>query len=532
MMKKPIILTAAGLLLSSHLALADDLENLLSDASEPVAKTATVAAKPASALALAIRQHLQKTNSEQNVLLRYIEAKDWGKAVLQYAAAFEGTSFQKSANGVALLGYLQFQAGLPVTGTETLFRVSDPKAIDSEIQKEWKEILPSGHFAWDLAQINWTPGWSSVFGAAPGFHLMAREVDSVKNAARLKKLAEAVPADSQAQKEIDWQLLLAYSVDDQTAEAGKILARLMKSAQAPVSQDLMQLTAGRLLYQNGNFDTAVKLYEKVPKGSEYWTEAQEEMAWSYVRKGEPQNALAISQSLINPALAYQVGPESFFVHSLSQLKICDYSGALKSMDQFSKQFKTRTLALNQVAKESNSKEAEAAIETLKKPDAGLKDLGSVSQRLPRLITKDSKLRLLAQAQTHLESEAKAADVLYAQSLAQTGLQSSFDHLKKQTSMRAQQAKSASVQRIQELAQDEVQETRDILRKMHIIEAEVIQQASLADRIAKNATETAEKKGSTGSKSADTLRFPLENEMWFDEISNYKVDVKKACHAKR
>ncbi len=33
-----------------------------------------------------------------------------------------------------------------------------------------------------------------------------------------------------------------------------------------------------------------------------------------------------------------------------------------------------------------------------------------------------------------------------------------------------------------------------------------------------------KKGSTGEQSKDVLRFPASEEVWFDEISNFKVDV--------
>ncbi len=530
MMKKHALSASLILALSASGALAQDLESLLGDASDKPVKGAEM---KTTQLAQTVRQLLVKPTSEQNIFIRHLEAKAWNKAVLQYSQAFEGSKFQSSANGKALLGLIQFQAGLPVTGVETLFTVTDPKNLDGEIMKNWKDLLPPGHFAWDLAQILWTPGWSTVFGAAPGFHLMSREIDTVKSTNQLKEMASNVPADSAAQAEIDWQLLLAYSQNDETAEAGKILARLMKSSNAPVSSDLMQLTAGRLLFQNGYFDTAIKVYEKVSKKSEYWTEAQEEIAWAYIRKGEPQNAMAVTKSLVSPAMVSLAGPESYFVHSLSQLKVCDYTGVAQSLGDFSTRFKSRTVALEALAKEGKSPEASKALELMKAKKGQIEDLGPASQKLPRFVMKDETLYRLAQADKHLQAEAKAADQLYAQSLAETGLQGAFDTLKKNTSMRAQKAQSAAVQRIQALASDEVLETKEILRKMHIIEAEVIQQAALADRIAKNSVAGSEKVGTTGAKAEDTLKFPVNsNEIWFDEISNFKVDIKKACHAKR
>jgi hypothetical protein len=79
---------------------------------------------------------------------------------------------------------------------------------------------------------------------------------------------------------------------------------------------------------------------------------------------------------------------------------------------------------------------------------------------------------------------------------------------------------------------EVVETKDILKKMHIIEAEILQQAIVADKIAKNAAAVDDKLGSTGSKASEVVKFPVESEFWFDEISSYKIDVKKPCVAKR
>ena len=536
MIQKSAIL-ALGLCLAFQ-ARANDLESLLTDAAEPEVPTATTTAKKETAtrqvtpLSLALYEVLGKRTSEQNIVLRMIESGKWNQALIQFSQAFEGTEFQRSANGRALYGLLQFRSGLPITGAETLFTVLDAKEIHTEIRNEWKQSLTLNHFAWDVAQIKWAPSWTTVFGPTPGIQLLGRELEAAANITKLKALSDEAPEDSVAKGEIDWQLLLAYSMNDQADQAGKILARLMKSKNPPVSQELMQITAARLLFQNGYFDSSIKLYEKVTPKSDYWPEAQEEIAWAYIRKGEPQNAMAITQSLVKPALGAQVSPESYFVHSLSQLKVCNYSGVATSLDLFSKNFKKRTVDLNELASNSEAPATQKAIQLLMQKKAQVTDLGALGTKLPRLITKDEPLMQFAQAEKYLEAEAKAAEVLYAQSLAQTGLQATFENLKQTTSNRAHRAKSAAVQRVQELAREEVSETKEILKKMHIIEAEVIQQTVIADKLAKNATAVPDKNGTTGAKGDDVLRFPADNEVWFDEISHYKVDVKKSCHAKR
>ena len=57
-----------------------------------------------------------------------------------------------------------------------------------------------------------------------------------------------------------------------------IFSRLQRT-DSFISPDLVQLTASRILFQNAYYETAIKQYEKIPKTSEYWAQAQEEIAW-------------------------------------------------------------------------------------------------------------------------------------------------------------------------------------------------------------------------------------------------------------
>ncbi|MGZ3795648.1 MAG: tetratricopeptide repeat protein [Pseudobdellovibrionaceae bacterium] len=514
---------------------AGDLENILDEAvKSPKLVQATGESVKTTPLAQAMQKVLGTPTSEQNVFLRYIEAADWGKAVLQFTSAFEGTDFQKSANGRALLGYVQFQAGLPVTGLQTLFQALKPQEMNITLREEWQKLAPADHFAWDLAQVQWQKDWEVVFGEAVQLRVKTMEaLASPNNLEQLKKLSSQAFAKSKEKTQIDWQLVIAYSLQDETDRAAKLLVSLMKAPETSVSKDLMQITAARLLFQGGYFDTSLKYYEKISKTSEYWTEAQEEMAWAYIRKGEANNALAVTQSLVASEMNFQVSPEAFFVRALSQLKICDYSGVMASLQAFPKRFKERTKALESLASSSSRPELDAGIALLKIKKIKMQELGKSAQVLPRRFSHDEKLFQLAQAQKHLEEESQTAEKLYAKSLALTGLQGSFEKLKQNTLQRSQMAKTAASARVNELAKEEVLETKEILHKLHIVEAEVIQQASLADKIAKNAFGNEEKKGSTGYKGrAEALRFPAEEEVWFDELSNYRVDVKKACTVKK
>jgi hypothetical protein len=534
-MKRHYLALVGLLLFLIPAARAGDLESILDEGSEVKSVgQASSAAAQMTPLAKAMKKVIGTPSSEQNIFLRYIEVADWEKATLQFSNAFEGTEFQKSPNGRALLGYVQFRAGLPVTGVQTLFLGSNPKEINTNLREEWQKVAPADHFVWSLAQIQRENAWEIVFGESLEFRLKTlAALKAMDNLEQLQKLSSLVPEGSKEKAQIDWQLVIAYALNDQSDQAAKLLATLMKTSFAPVSKDLLQITAARLLFQNGYFDSSIKYYEKVSKASEYWMEAQEELAWAYIRKGEPNNAMAVSQTLVSSGLNFQVSPEAFFVRALSQLKVCDYTGVTDTLQDFPKRFKKRTQELEAMSSEPATQDVDKALAVLKTKKIQVQDLGKWAQSLPRRFAHDERLYQFAQAQKHLEDEAQVAEQLYAKSLALTGLQGSFEQLKQTTLQSSQMAKTASYGRVKELAKEEVFETKEILRKLHIVEAEVIQQVSLVDKIAKNAKGNEEKKGITGYKGATgVMKFPAEAEVWFDELSNYRVDVKKACTVKR
>ncbi|HMN69318.1 MAG TPA: hypothetical protein PKC28_12315 [Bdellovibrionales bacterium] len=528
--------TAGVLLLTlGQLTFADDMESLFDEATvkgKPV-KKAEKPARTASALYYVVQAQLPKNpHPDQSLFLNHIENGDWEKALLQFPVAFEGTAFQRSENGRALFALAHFHSGMPMVGLETLFKtVDNPRQIHPEIRRLWQEAAPAEHFAWDLAEIRWAPGFSEIFPPTAEFKVITRDLSANKNVTTLKSLYARLPSNSMERARAGWQLVVAYSTTGQVEDAAKTLAQLMKADKKAVSEDLMEITAARLLFQRAHYSAAIKYYEKVGRTSEYWTDAQEEMAWSYIRRGEPGNALAISKSLVVPGIAIQAGAEGYFVHALSLLKICDYPSVIQSLGEFPKIYKERTAMLSRLAAASESAPTQKLIGLLKNERISRAQIGKEGQSLPRLVARDERLFEYAQAQKHYEDESEAAEKVYAKSLAQTGLQGHFDRLRKSALTRARTAQSASFGRVKQLARQEVDEIKEILRKLHIVEAEVIQQISVSERvIAKTRAPATEKKGVTGSKAADTLTFPDEGENWFDEVGHYKVDVKKACHA--
>lgn len=527
-------LTAVALLMASTVHAADDeLLDLLGNGAAPSAQ------KSKSEEGSELRKIIGKPTAEQNIFLSFFDKGDFEKALFQWPTAFGDTEFAKSPNGKALNALLFFKNGLKIIGLESLLAIEKPEKIAPALVNMWVQAAPVNDPSWTLVSVpKWNPFWSgsNAFGTAAEIRVRSRQVYDSGEVAALKDLIKKTQADTPERAWLSWQLVLALSTGEDPGTAAKALAVLMKQPNNPVSKDLMTITAARLLYQNGFLDAAIKYDGQVPKSSDYWFEAQEEQGWAFIRKGEPQNTIAITKTLTVPEFTSQIGPEPLFLRSLAELKVCDYPGVVATLNTFRDRFKTRAKDLMAISDSSDNKAVEDYIKRAKTETMTLKKIGKSANVLPRYVTRDEVLAQAIASQAALEKEAKIAGDLYARSLTggtgQVGFQGRLEEFRKAVDARALEARSVSYNRVKALASEEVNEIAQILQKLHIVEAEVLEQISVSSRVA-DATAAQKlqvKDGSTGSQAKDRLTFPAEQETWFDELANYKVDIKKGCQS--
>lgn len=484
----------------------------------------------------ALLKSLGKLSAEQNIFVSFIDQNQFDKALYQWPSAFEGTSFAKSPTGRALNAFVLFKNGIQVTALEQLLMIDRPKDVDPYLLQAWREMAPDNAPVW--AAINpsvWHQGWTDVFGIGAEVRVRGRQVYAATEAEQVRELIKKTQVDTRERAWLSWQLVIALAQGEDAGTAGKALALLMKAPNNPVSEDLMTMTAARLLFQNGFLDAAIKYYQRIGKKSDYWFDAQEEMAWSFIRKGEPQNSIAITKTLVAPNFAAEVGPETFFLRSLSQLKVCDYPSVVETLNSFRNRFKPRVATLKELTERADTEQVKRTVQKMKAGSVKLTDLGADAHKLPRYTTRDQVLLQNVMTEKALEKEAQIAGTLYARSLeggtGQVGFQARLEEFKKAVEARAQAARSATYARIKALAEEEITEVTGMLQKLHIVEAELLQQISIADRVIGATKGTSSlKSGTTGSQAKDTVWFPAESETWFDEYANYKVDIKKGCAA--
>ncbi len=525
-----------GLIATSGVANAeDDVLSILGGSEKP--KTEQETKKSQGEETSPFKALFPRTTAEQNILFALMQSGEFEKALLQYFEAFGKSDAHKTANGQGLLAYLFLKNGMTVYGVEQLFSQVDPAKLSPVLAKPIREMLPDNSPVWKLARITWQPKWTEVFSPSIEVQVKSKKVFTAKDSEELKNIIKISAPGTADRAAIQWQLVVAMALSGDSVTAAKLLNSLMTTPNNPVGVDLMNMTAARMLFENGYMDAAAKYYKKIPTKSEFWIEAQEEAGWAYLRKGEPQNTLAVTQSLLIPELQNVVGAETIFLRSLGQLKVCDYPGVLKTLATFRERFKPKTAVLIQVTQNANTPASKEFIAKMKKQRLKITELGSMAASLPRLVTRDEALYNNILLEKELEKEAEIAMGIYGRSLAngtsKVGFQGDLDLFKQSIENQVSEARNASLNRIKALAGEEVADIKRLLQKMHIVEAEVMQQALAAQKVAKatEGSKVIEKKGTTVAQAKDQISFPAEDgQVWFDEIGKYKVDVVKGCQA--
>ncbi|MCJ8276727.1 MAG: hypothetical protein MJK18_07790, partial [Bdellovibrionales bacterium] len=477
-----------------------------------------------------------RPSAEQNIFFQFLEKGDDKKALYQWPSAFENSSFAATDNGKALYGYLLYRNGLEITGLEKLF-TARPTKIKKKLVGLWRGLMQTNEELWTFADIEWNNQWTEIFGLPAEVAVISRRFDKDLTTQKLEELLRKTTKNTWERSWTEWRFVTNLLFKGEDVKAAKLLKHLQGvKSNNPISTNLMNLTAARMLYQNGYLTEAIRYYEKIEKSSDYWFEAQEEIAWSYLRLGQSQNTLASSMTLMTPDFTADVGPEVFYLSSLANLKVCDYASVSRTLQDFRTRFQKKAQSLINIKNGEDTKSIGKLVSILRKGRARMTDLGGEGIRLPRHSTRDEALFFMVQRNKKLDREAKRASELYSQSLSEgtalVGFQAKMEKFKKFVESRARNSYTSSVNRIQQLAATEITEIHDVLKKMQIVEAELIQQLAMVDRVIEETKNKVSKvkKGTTGSQSDDSLSFPYQGEIWFDEIANYRIDIAKGCQS--
>ena len=296
-----------------------------------------------------------------------------------------------------------------------------------------------------------------------------------------------------------WQLSLQAIKWDESVLAENLLLKLVDETQDLIAKDRIELNLGRLLFTKKDFQGAIDHYQKVSKGSDFWFEALEEEAWSYIRLNQPDKATSKLTTLLSPVFQNAVGPETYYAANYNALKICDYTTVFKNGKLFKERQQVRIRSLEALAKSGVQELLPQALAGMVVGKASYSDYGKEAAVLPRFFWRDSELQdiahLIKSKTLSNNSETKINEI---------------KNLEKKFSLKMQQ-----------MAQSELADYRRVIDKLQIIEAEVIQRLYLDPNLKAKRTEELV----PPPTNADVLTFPHDEELWLDEIDSYQSRIK-------
>jgi hypothetical protein len=441
-----------------------------------------------------------------------MNAGNFKQALMIWPTAHQTTGFGASATGTAVFSYLLYQNGLPYFALDMVTTRTSPNQIDTSMLKLWDKefkassLIQKGHIAT-------RGGWRSVVNNEP-VTIKIRNKKDIQNAFARAQRVSREQINHKAR--ILWQIATLAPLVNEADSALKAIKELQSMSQTIIGQDQLLSAKARAQYQKNDTAGALESYAQIPKSSMLWLESVEERAWAHLRRDDFDKALGEATTLLSPALAPLVGPESYFLTNLLALKACDYPRIFKNSDSFKKRHRARLVELQNLSNTGANKNLSTILTKFEQNGVTLEAIGSMVESLPRSTFRDQKFLMYMNSRQEILAELERAG--NSSSLGENTL---LAQTMSASRSKADSYKQLAVRRLRTLAAIELKEYRTILNKMHIVEAEVIQRLHVDDRLKGERSKLAKVE-----ETGDVLIFPYNSdEVWFDELDNYKARVK-------
>ena len=274
-------------------------------------------------------------------------------------------------------------------------------------------------------------------------------------------------------------------------QAKKLLGRAKLT---PNQKDQLNLLLGRIYFQMNADINAIEAYKKIRSNSDYWLEAQEEIAWTYARQKKWPESLANLQTVLNPRMTSQVFSESYYLSAYVNLKSCQYIDVLEGINQFKAHFKEKVAGLDQIIQSGSNKALKKIWQQDLKAFSWL-DLGYENTFLPRAYYRDpiiSKVLLNGSSLDIKEFVIK---------------------------------KSEAEKRFVQLARRDKKEIQRTIKFLKLVEAELTQIVYMSKDL-----QIVEAKKFKKNNDSNIISFPVDGEFWIDELKDFKVSM-ESCKRK-
>ena len=292
------------------------------------------------------------------------------------------------------------------------------------------------------------------------------------------------------------------------------------------------LSLGRLFYTVGQYDTAIRYYDRIQKDNPSWLDSLFEASWAYYKEDNFDRSMGNLHTLNSPYFEGDYLPEALVLQSVILLKNCHFKAAKETVERFEALYKPLHLEL------------ETQLKTTADPNAFYTYLAKLSQQdrkaelslaLKRVFNaalQDAKLRRLLRFIISLDTESKKFDKLLSGTNpgpTQDFLATTSSVLASYKAMVIADAGDAAMQRLDRVYRELGGLLSQALRiKFETLQSErkmlAIEKQLSADEVA------AQRKATFPEPSPDEehMYWPFDGEYWRDELGSYTSLIPNRC----
>lgn len=278
---------------------------------------------------------------------------------------------------------------------------------------------------------------------------------------------------------------------------------------------------------SGKLSAAVKYWNKVDEGSEYWLDALFEESWAYFMAGDYSHALGNVHTIEAPYFPNSYYPEAEVLKAVIYFSNCQYEDATTIVANFQTKYQPIYDDLNKtLAKFKGENQEETFFKFLKEVREGKADIPPRAKRVVELALSDRQLLRNLEYVRVLDDEGKRFGK------APQSFQTS--PLGNDAKDALQLARDIAVRNAGQLARDRFQRNLDELNE-HLRDAAKIliditaaQRNQLDQAIAGSQVTVAESKANIVKPDEEHVIWPFNGEYWRDELGFYRQTITSKC----
>ena len=302
-------------------------------------------------------------------------------------------------------------------------------------------------------------------------------------------------------------LALHFAREGHLGKAGSILKKIEVNILKSTDFEAItfyHLQIARLLYQSGNLEAARKFYEKIPKGSDNFLTAREELAWILLQTGEFGILRGELRTFRTNIWKDKFLPEIHLVSAIGNLKLCFNGEVKKDISLFSKENRHWATRIEEELKKANP----------------------VKPRQQDFYIGMAEKTLFQRLEEHKALDNFAKESLTA-ALPAVGVQPHWMAAKKEIELSIERAKKQKVEEYRRVWRSYRFILQEAIRKMQFVKIELMGQVSRLirhrpDKKLKGNIKT------TLVTSRNSITFPFDGVVWPDEMFNLQSLTKGEC----